>query len=115
MQSEPWVKWMATNICYESELVGRRPEWLGNRRVLGVDLPAGRLVQRPARRQAGREELRQGKNGMEFALYPPAGGQVMDIFTLETVEIKLTDLSADRQARKQGKNYRTSKKSAGMT
>jgi hypothetical protein len=28
---------------------------------------------------------------MEFALYPPAGGQVMDIFTLETVEIKLTD------------------------
>jgi hypothetical protein len=52
---------------------------------------------------------------MEPALYPPAGGQVMDLFTLETVEIKLTDLPAGRLARKRGRNCRISMKSAGTT
>jgi hypothetical protein len=66
-----WVKWLTTNICVESRLIGQRPEWLGNKRVTAVD--------------ATKEESAD-KEKTTWNLH-----YMMDIFTLETVEIKPTD------------------------
>jgi hypothetical protein len=71
MQSEAWVKWLVANICYESELVGHRPEWLGIKRVLAVDAT---------------KEDSLDKEKTTWNLH-----YMMDMFTLESVEIKLTD------------------------
>jgi hypothetical protein len=71
MQSEAWVKWLVTNISIEAGLIGSRPEWLGSKRVLAVD--------------ATKEES-VDKEKTTWNLH-----YMVDLFTLETAELKLTD------------------------
>jgi hypothetical protein len=70
-KSEKWIRWMLENIARNAGLIGPRPEWLQYRRVMAVD----------ATTEESKDAVRTGWN-----LHT-----MMDIFTLEANEIKLTD------------------------
>jgi hypothetical protein len=71
VKSEPWVRWLVEHIGRETGLTGERPEWMGQMRVLGVD----------ATTEESKDAKRQGWN-LHY---------MVDIFSLESVEIKLSD------------------------
>jgi hypothetical protein len=71
LKAEEWIRWITANIGQEAMLIGKRPEWLEYRRVLAVD----------ATTEESMDAARTGWN-LHYML---------DIFTLEAKEIKLTD------------------------
>ena len=71
LNSEEWLKWLNENISYSSGFLSKRPEWLAYKRVLAVDTT--------------KESSPDAEKTMWNLHY------LMDIFTLEAVEINLTD------------------------
>jgi hypothetical protein len=71
LKSEAWVKWLLENISRDAMLIGERPEWLQHRRVVAV----------AATTEESKDAARTGWN-LHY---------MQDIFTLETIELKLTD------------------------
>jgi hypothetical protein len=71
VKSMEWNRWLCENISRNAGILGEKPSWLKYRRVLTAD---------------GTEESRTGSKGADYRLH-----YLMDLFTLETIEMKLTD------------------------
>jgi hypothetical protein len=70
-KSMDWNRWLCENISQNAGILGTRPSWLEYRRVLTAD---------------GTEASRTGSKGSDYRFH-----WLMDLFTLETIETKLTD------------------------
>ena len=71
LKSMEWNRWLCENISRNAGILGTKPSWLEYRRVLTAD---------------GTEESRTGSKGSDYRFH-----WLMDLFTLETIEMKLTD------------------------
>lgn len=71
VKSSEWLRWLGENICLTGGIIGSKPEWLKYKRVLTCD---------------GTSESCAGSNKTDYNLH-----FLMDLFTLETIEVKLTD------------------------
>lgn len=71
LKSERWVKWLNENIRRRAGLISERPDWLQYKRVLACDVTE-------------EESVDAERTGWHLHY-------MMDIFTLEAAEIKLTD------------------------
>jgi len=71
MKSIKWNQWLIENISRNAGILGEKPSWLKNRRILTAD---------------GTDESCAGSKGTDYRLH-----YLMDLFTLETIEMKLTD------------------------
>jgi len=71
LKSEKWLKWLNENISRTAGLISERPEWLQYKRVLACDMTE-------------EESVDAERTGWHLHY-------MMDIFTLEASEIKLTD------------------------
>jgi len=71
VKSMEWNRWLCENISRNAGILGLKPSWLEYRRVLTAD---------------GTEESRTGSKGADYRFH-----WLMDLFTLETIEMKLTD------------------------
>jgi hypothetical protein len=71
IKSMEWNRWLCENISRNAGIIGEKPSWLEYRRVLTAD---------------GTDESCTGSKGTDYRLH-----YLMDLFTLETIEMKLTD------------------------
>jgi hypothetical protein len=71
VKSMKWNRWLCENISRNAGILGEKRSWLEYRRVLTAD---------------GTEESCTGSKGTDYRLH-----YLMDLFTLETIEMKLTD------------------------
>ena len=71
IKSMEWNRWLSENISRNAGILGKKPSWLEYRRILTAD---------------GTEESCPGSKGTEYRFH-----WLMDLFTLETIEIKVTD------------------------
>jgi hypothetical protein len=71
VKSMDWNRWMCENISRNAGILGEKPSWLEYRRVLTAD---------------GTDESCTGSKGTDYRMH-----YLMDLFTLETIEMKLTD------------------------
>jgi hypothetical protein len=71
IKSMEWNRWLSENISRNAGILGNKPSWLEYRRVLTAD---------------GTDESRPGIQGSDYRLH-----YLMDLFTLETIEVKVTD------------------------
>jgi len=71
IKSKEWNRWLSENISRNAGILGTKPSWLEYRRVLTAD---------------GTDESRTGSQGSDYRFH-----WLMDLFTLETIETKLTD------------------------
>jgi hypothetical protein len=73
IKSMDWNRWLCENISLNAGILGKKPSWLEYRRVLTAD---------------GTDESCVGSKGTDYRLH-----YLMDLFTFETIEMKLTDSS----------------------
>jgi len=71
IKSMKWNRWLSENISRNAGILGVKPSWLKYRRVLTAD---------------GTEESSKGNKGTDYRFH-----YLMDLFTLEAIEVKLTD------------------------
>jgi hypothetical protein len=71
VKSKDWNRWLCANISRNAGILGKKPSWLNYRRVLTAD---------------GTDESCRGSKGSDYRFH-----WLMDLFTLETIETKLTD------------------------
>jgi hypothetical protein len=71
IKSMEWNRWLCENISRNAGILGKKPSWLEYRRVLTAD---------------GTDESCVGSKGTDYRLH-----YLMDLFTLETIEMKLTN------------------------
>jgi hypothetical protein len=71
IKSMAWNRWLCENISRTAGILGEKPTWLKYRRVVMAD---------------GTDESCTGSKGTDYRLH-----YLMDLFTLETIEMKLTD------------------------
>jgi len=70
-KSMEWNRWLCENISRNAGILGEKPTWLKYRRILTAD---------------GTEESCAGSKNKDYRLH-----YLMDLFTLETIEMKFTD------------------------
>jgi hypothetical protein len=71
IKSMEWNRWLSENISRNAGILGKKPSWLEYRRVLTAD---------------GTDESCPGSKGTDYRHH-----WLMDLYTLETIEMKLTD------------------------
>jgi len=71
IKSMDWNRWLCENISRNAGILGEKPVWLQYRRVLTAD---------------GTDESCPGSKGIDYRFH-----YLMDLFTIETIEMKLTD------------------------